>query len=63
MEALITIIVVSVVILGIVAYFLINVFYPEWLGMTGKGARKNIESHKENPDEKNPDRPKDFFSR
>jgi hypothetical protein len=63
MEVLITVIVVAVVVLGIAAYFIINVFYPEWLGMTGKDAQKNIESHKENPDEKNSERPKDFFSR
>ncbi|MES2770089.1 MAG: hypothetical protein V4596_13170 [Bdellovibrionota bacterium] len=30
----------------IVVYFLLMFFYPEWVGITGKVAKKNEEAHK-----------------
>jgi hypothetical protein len=29
------------------AYFVLMFFYPEWVGITGKDAKKTLEEHKE----------------
>ena len=34
----------------IVVYFLLMFFYPEWVGITGKVAKKNEEVHKKGTD-------------
>ena len=29
------------------AYFFLLIFYPEWIGITGKSAHKTLDEHKE----------------
>ncbi|MGE3975279.1 MAG: hypothetical protein AB7F59_12210 [Bdellovibrionales bacterium] len=29
------------------AYFLLMIFYPEWVGITGRSAKKTLEEHQE----------------
>jgi hypothetical protein len=36
----------------IVVYFLLMFFYPEWVGITGKVAKKNEEAHKKGTETK-----------
>lgn len=36
----------SLVVLGIGGYFFLMVFFPEWVGITGKDAMKTLEEHK-----------------
>jgi hypothetical protein len=43
----------------IAAYFFLMFFYPEWVGMTGKVAKKNEESHKKGSGAKE----SDFFKK
>lgn len=43
----------------VVVYFLLMFFYPEWVGMTGKVAKKNEESHKKGSEAKE----SDFFKK
>lgn len=32
---------------GFMFYIFLMIFYPEWVGITGKSARKTMEDHKE----------------
>lgn len=32
---------------GFFFYVFLMIFYPEWVGITGKNAQKNLEDHKE----------------
>jgi hypothetical protein len=36
-------------------FFVLVVFYPEWIGITGQVAKKNIEEHQSNQVEKGDD--------
>ncbi len=49
MEFSLTLVIVLVLVfLGISAYFFLMIFYPEWVGITGPVARKNLDEHREN---------------
>lgn len=37
----------AIFILGIGAYAFLAIFYPEWVGITGQVAQKNLDEHKE----------------
>jgi hypothetical protein len=39
--------VILLVALGFGAYVFLMIFYPEWVGITGKSARKTMDEHKE----------------
>lgn len=41
------VIVVVLVVLGFSAYIFLMLFYPEWVGITGKGAHQNLREHEE----------------
>lgn len=42
------IVVISLIAILTVGYFALMVFFPEWVGMSGKVAKKNRDEHKEN---------------
>lgn len=52
---------VFVCVASLITYILIHIYAPEWIGMTGKTARKNMDEQKNNPQEE-PKKVKDFFS-
>lgn len=37
---------ISLIVGLVVVYFILMFFFPEWVGITGKVAKKNEESHK-----------------
>jgi len=41
------IVVVTLVVLGFGTYLFLMIFYPEWVGITGKEALKNMREHEE----------------
>lgn len=41
------IVVLVLVVLGFGSYIFLMIFYPEWVGITGKDALKNINDHQE----------------
>jgi hypothetical protein len=41
------IVVVTLVVLGFGAYLFLMIFYPEWVGITGEDALKNMREHEE----------------
>lgn len=41
------IVVLFLVVLGFGSYIFLMIFYPEWVGITGKDALKNINDHQE----------------
>jgi hypothetical protein len=41
------IIVVALVVLGFGSYIFLMIFYPEWVGITGEDALKNMREHEE----------------
>jgi hypothetical protein len=41
------IMVASLVVVTTSAYFFLLIFYPEWIGITGKSAHKTLDEHKE----------------
>jgi len=43
---------IAVGFLSILVYALIAIFFPEWVGITGKVARQAEESHKQGAEEK-----------
>ncbi len=48
METSLAIVVVLVLVfLGIGSYFFLMIFYPEWVGITGPVAKKNLDEHRE----------------
>jgi hypothetical protein len=47
MEYLAPIMVICLVISGIGAYLLLMIFYPEWVGISGKSADKTLQEHQE----------------
>jgi hypothetical protein len=47
MDAMVVVMVVSLVVVTTAAYFFLLIFYPEWVGITGKSAHKTLEEHKE----------------
>lgn len=48
METSLAIVVVLVLVfLGIGAYFFLMIFYPEWVGITGPVAKKNLDEHRD----------------
>jgi hypothetical protein len=57
MDVVVIVIGVALCILSFIAYMLISIYAPEWLGMSGKNADKGEDKTN------NEDRPKDFFSR
>ena len=51
METSLAIVVVLVLVfLGIGSYFFLMIFYPEWVGITGPVAKKNLDEHREDAD-------------
>ncbi|MBX3040368.1 MAG: hypothetical protein KF789_06625 [Bdellovibrionaceae bacterium] len=52
------IIVISLMALAVIAYFLLMIFYPEWVGITGPEAKRTLDEHIEGSDSKDP---KDLF--
>jgi hypothetical protein len=44
-SVLLPILIVCVVVFSIFAYLFVMVFFPEWVGITGKTALKNQEDH------------------
>ncbi len=48
METSLAIVVVLVLVfLGIGSYFFLMIFFPEWVGITGPVAKKNLDEHRE----------------
>jgi hypothetical protein len=47
MGTMVIVMVVSLVVITTSAYFFLLIFYPEWIGITGKSAHKTLEEHKE----------------
>jgi hypothetical protein len=47
MEVGIAIMVVTLVVAGFGSYIFLMIFYPEWVGITGKAAHKTKDEHKE----------------
>jgi len=47
MPSTILLVLAFVVALGFFFYIFLMIFYPEWVGITGKNAQKNLEDHKE----------------
>lgn len=43
--AIMAVLVVLSLALGLVGYLFLMIFYPEWVGITGKVARRNMKSH------------------
>lgn len=41
------IVVLVLLVLGFGSYIFLMIFYPEWVGITGKDAMKNINEHQE----------------
>lgn len=41
------IVVVILIVLGLVSYFVLMLFFPEWVGITGKAAHKVNDAHVE----------------
>jgi hypothetical protein len=46
MEAMVFVM-VGLVIAGFAAYLFLMLFYPEWVGITGKSARQTMSEHEE----------------
>ncbi|NJL24132.1 MAG: hypothetical protein HC902_02425 [Calothrix sp. SM1_5_4] len=40
-------IILTLVFIGFFAYIFLMIFYPEWVGITGKAAHKTLDEHKE----------------
>lgn len=47
METAIAITVGTLVVLGLASYVFLMIFYPEWVGITGKSAHKTKDEHRE----------------
>lgn len=47
MDVAIVILVVFLVALGFGTYLYLMIFHPEWVGITGKSAKKTLDEHKE----------------
>ena len=41
------IVVITLVVLGFGSYVFLMIFYPEWVGITGKDALQNMREHEE----------------
>lgn len=54
MEVVILVVVLSLSVLGIGAYFFLMFYYPEWVGITGKTALRNLDEHTEGSKAKDP---------
>lgn len=40
---------------GIAAYLLLMIYYPEWVGISGKGHQKIVDEHQEGSKSEDPD--------
>lgn len=38
---------VFLIVISLLAYVVLMIFFPEWVGITGKSAKKTLEEHKE----------------
>lgn len=45
MSTLVLIVVGLTIVLGLAGYLFLMIFFPEWVGITGKVARENMKSH------------------
>lgn len=52
------VVVLSLMALGVAAYFFLMIFYPEWVGITGPQAKRTLQEHEEGSTSQDP---KDFF--
>jgi hypothetical protein len=41
------ILVIFLVFMAVATYFILMIFYPEWVGISGKSAKKSLDEHKE----------------
>jgi hypothetical protein len=58
-NVLLTILIVCVAVFAIFAYVFVMIFYPEWVGITGKTALENQKSHTGETQSVKPEEPKD----
>lgn len=52
-NVVLTILVVGVVVFALLSYLFFMIFFPEWVGITGKKAREIQQSHVGEPEPKN----------
>jgi hypothetical protein len=45
---------IAVIALFFFAYIFLMIFYPEWVGITGKSAMKNLDDHKQDSQPEDP---------
>lgn len=51
----VAIIVVSLIVIGVLSYFVLMIFFPEWVGITGKSAHRVNDQHVEGSESKDVD--------
>ncbi len=46
---------IFLIIAGLVSYLILMIFFPEWVGITGKSAKKTLDEHIEGSEAKDSD--------
>ena len=53
-ETVILVVVITLAVLGVGAYFFLMAYFPEWVGITGDVAQKNLREHTEGSESSDP---------